>query len=60
MGQSPSDSAKLWHGCDLSDDLHEALDTILNEGTPDAIGSIEFDLLRTTKEQIDLARTAAK
>jgi transcriptional regulator with XRE-family HTH domain len=42
------------HGTDMSDELHAAVDAILNSGLPDAIGAMEY-FLRSTKEQVELA-----
>jgi transcriptional regulator with XRE-family HTH domain len=43
---------KASHGRDMGDDLHAALDSILETGSPEAIGAIEF-LLRTLREQAE-------
>ena len=40
------------HGADMGDELHAAVDAILNSGSPDAIGALEY-FLRTTKEQVE-------
>jgi transcriptional regulator with XRE-family HTH domain len=39
------------HGADMNDELHAAVDAILNSGSPDAIGALEY-FLRTTKDQV--------
>ncbi|HEU5022708.1 MAG TPA: helix-turn-helix domain-containing protein [Bryobacteraceae bacterium] len=43
---------KSSHGRDLGDDLHAALDAILETGSPEAIGAIEF-LLRTLRDHAE-------
>jgi transcriptional regulator with XRE-family HTH domain len=47
---------KVSHGRDMGDELHAAVDVILETGSPEAIGAMEF-LLRTLREQ---AETPAK
>ena len=44
---------KASHGRDMGDDLHAGyVDAILNSGSPDAIGAMEF-LLRTLRDQAE-------
>ncbi|HXE64700.1 MAG TPA: helix-turn-helix domain-containing protein [Bryobacteraceae bacterium] len=43
---------KASHGRDMGDDLHAAVDTILESGSPEAIGAMEF-LLRTLRDQAE-------
>jgi transcriptional regulator with XRE-family HTH domain len=50
---------KTSHGRDLGDDLHGALDAILETGSPEAIGAVEF-LLRTLRDQAETATKKAR
>jgi transcriptional regulator with XRE-family HTH domain len=43
---------KASHGHDIGDDLHAAVDAILESGSPEAIGAMEF-LLRTLRDQAE-------
>ena len=43
---------KSSHGNDMGDDLHAAVDAILEAGSPEAIGAMEF-LLHTLRDQAE-------
>src|SRR3569833_834795 len=43
---------KASHGNDMGDDLHAAVDAILEAGSPEAIGAMEF-LLHTLRDQAE-------
>jgi hypothetical protein len=47
------------HGRDMGDDLHAAVDAILETGSPEAIGAMEF-LLRALRDQAEGAGKRAR
>jgi transcriptional regulator with XRE-family HTH domain len=50
---------KASHGRDMSDDLHAAVDIILETGSPEAIGAMEY-LLRTLRQQAESSPKTSK
>ena len=50
---------KAAHGHDMGDELHAALDAILETGSPEAIGAMEF-LLRTLRSQSEITGKKTK
>jgi transcriptional regulator with XRE-family HTH domain len=47
------------HGRDMSDELHEAVDAILNSGSVEAIGALDF-FVRTTRDQVETPKKTKK